>query len=270
MVEATSIFSEDYRVFKIPETQFSTFYPNSCSSGHLLKTIYQDETGMLLHIKLSHKAKTDSWGKESLNEIICCRLGLQLGLPVLQYDPCWVDLMNGGEKNFGCYSKSYLAEGDIPLTAIDICESEFGDYQTSASSLRKLGYSDLVDMFNVWDYLIGSTDRHASNIEFIMHRDGSITPAPIFDNGQSLLTTYAAHSKAWDVEQITNNFLTYQKTTNTFTSILEPVKMNPLHLLDWSLIAQGIKEMLSESEWNLIKAFIEHNYYALQERGLIR
>lgn len=269
MTDKTSVFSNDFVTFKVPETRFSAFYPNSCSSGCLLKTEYHDSSDKTLYIKLSHKSKGASWGRESLNEIICYRLGVQLGFPVLQYEPCWVDLMNKEPLCFGCYSKSYLAEGDTPLTSVDLCESSFGAYQTSTSSLRKLGYSELVDMFIVWDYLIGNTDRHAANIEFLLHDDGSITPAPIFDNGKSLLDTFALYPKAWDLEHITNNFLTFQKTTNTFTSVNSCIKVNPLTAVNWGFIRQGIESVLSVGEWDLVESFIAHNYRILWEKGLI-
>lgn len=265
----TNISSGGFRIFKVPETRFAATYPNSCSSGCLLKTEYQDESNKVCYIKLSHKLEGSVWGRESLNEIICYRLGIQLGFPVLQYEPCWIDLMNGKPPCFGCYSESYLASKDIALTALELCELNLGAYQTSATSLRKLGFSDLVDMLIAWDYLIGNTDRHAANIEFLLHDDGTLDPAPIFDNGKSLLDTFALYPKAWDLEHTTNNFLTFQKTTNTFTEVNSCVKVCPIATVDWGLIRQGIEDMLTGGEWHLVESFIIHNYKMLKERGVI-
>lgn len=39
----------------------------------------------------------------------------------------------------------------------------------------------------LFDAIIGNTDRHLNNWEYILNLDGSIIQAPLFDNGASLL-----------------------------------------------------------------------------------
>lgn len=269
MTGHTGFFSNNYRSFKIPETRFAATYPNSCSKGCLLKTEIVDETGTRLFIKLPRRSSRGVWGKESLNKIICCRLGAQLGLPMLPYWPCVVDFMDGDVPHFGCYSTSYVTSEELAITAIDYCESEFGAYSTSGESLRKLGYADLVDTLIVWDYLVGETDRHANNIEFILKPDGSVKPAPIFDNGMSLLSAYGAYPKAWNIAQTTNNFLTFNKNTKTFTTVQSAFKLPPLADVDWQAIKGDITDKLSIPEWDMIAEFVEHNYNTLKEQGVI-
>ncbi len=268
MAELSSIFSR-FRTFRIPEIRFISAYPNSCSSGCLLKTDFIDEHNIHYYVKLPHRAKNNSWGMESLNEVICSRLGEQLDLPVLHYEPCMIDLMNGEPLCFGCYSESYAEKGVIALDSMELCESEFGPHSTDADNLRKLGYSSLVDTIILWDFLIGGTDRHARNIEFLSYPDGSIRPAPIFDNGKSLLTTYGAYPKSWDLEQYTNNFLTCGYKSNTFKTVQSVVHLSPLVDVDWDSIKKNIENELSVNQWSLIVDFINHNYTILLSKGLI-
>lgn len=265
----TNFFSSNYKIFKIPEAQFTTFYPNSCSSGCLLKTKYLNDNNEVLYIKLSHKAKNNMWRRESLFEVICYRIGKALGLPVLEYIPCLIDLLNGSPPEFGCYSMSYIKKGDISLTARNICEANFGLYSTTGNNLRKLGYSDFIDKLIAWDYIIGNCDRHENNIEFICHLDGSVDPAPIFDNGKSLLETYAAYPGAYKIDQISNNFLTYQHLFRTFSEIKAPVKLNSFSSICWENVKKDIADNLTEEEWSYIKVFVERNYTTLAEKGLI-
>lgn len=268
MAEFSSIFSR-FKLFRIPEIQFMQTYPNSCSSGCLLKTDFTDEHDIHYYVKLSHKAKNNSWGMESLNEVICSRLGEQLGLPILHYEPCMIDLMNGEPPCLGCYTESYVEEGTIALDSIELCESEFGSYSANGNNLRRLGFTDIVDILIFWDFLIGNIDRHARNIEFLLYSDGSLKPAPIFDNGKSLLATYGVTPKSWDLEQYTNNFLTYGYKSNTFEEIQSPVRVAPLADVDWVKIKQDIESELTTEQWRLISNFIEHNYHILLSRGLI-
>lgn len=266
----TSIFSSQFRVFQIQETRFNRMYPNSCSSGCLLKTaIIDEETGKLLYVKMSHLKADNKLGFESLNEVICSRLGKQLGFSVAQYEPCLINFMDGTQPTVGCYSESFIPNKAISVSAIDLCSTYFGEYSTSNTALRKVGFSDFVDTIIAWDYLIGNTDRHANNIEFIVFANGDIIPAPIFDNGVSLLSSYGAYPKAWNLDQITNNFLTFGRCSSTFTEIKHTVKAAPLVAVDWTCIKAGIEHLLTEDEWVLIRSFVEHNYNRLVEEGCL-
>lgn len=267
MSEYTNFFSS-LRRFTIPESRFSTVFPDSCSSGCLMKTNFIDEdTNKHIYLKLSHRAKNKVWGKESIFEVVCSRLGKQLGLPVLSYYPCLVDLQNGEPCSFGCYSYDY-SSGEFVENAQELCNRCFGLYSTSLKHLQELGFEEQLNQIMVFDYLVGNTDRHMRNIEF-RRADEEIQMVPIFDNGKSLLETFAAYPFAWDQDQMTNNFLTNGHTLRTFECVTKPVNLYTVESLKWSDVFSQLEDYLTVEEQQMIVDFVSHQYNVLMQKGLI-
>ncbi|MCM1084291.1 MAG: hypothetical protein NC309_13030 [Ruminococcus sp.] len=53
------------------------------------------------------------------------------------------------------------------------------------------------------DFLSLNTDRHFNNLGFIVHKDGTVTDAPIFDNGQGLLNGNVSINKYLSIAENT-------------------------------------------------------------------
>lgn len=261
--EAFSLLRPAIRLFHIPEQRFTRNYDNSCSTGCLLKTDFTEDNKHI-YLKLSHKGSY-TYGKESLCEVIASRIGQQLAFNVLPYYPCLVDLENGSGPFLGCYSYDYANNYEI-YTAIDICESHTGPYSTGLKQLQSIGFGNEMNDIIIFDYLIGNTDRHARNIEFL--GGARLKAAPIFDNGKSLLVTFAMYPLTWDTDQITNNFLTHNHTFNTF-KFATPKRLPAITCIDWITIFTDIKDYITESEQESIISYITHNYKELQKRGII-
>lgn len=176
-----------------------------------------------------------------------------------------MDLENGFGPFLGCYSYDYTNNYEI-FTAIDICESHTGPYSTGLKQLQSIGFSNEMNDIIIFDYLIGNTDRHARNIEFL--GGASLKAAPIFDNGKSLLVTFAMYPLTWGTDQVTNNFLTHNHTFNTF-KFATPKRLPPITCIDWTTIFTDIKAYITKSEQDSIISYITHNYKELQKRGII-
>lgn len=262
----TNYFSS-VEIFHIPQTAFSSNQPDSCTSGTLLKTDFYAEDGRHIYLKLPHHEKDNSWGMESIQEIVCSNLGKALGLDILEYYPCLVDLMNNESAHFGCYSLDYR-HGAEAYSAKTICTALAGKYSTSLQTLQELGFAEYADKIMVFDFLIGNADRHANNIEFLM-QDDTLLPATIFDNGKSLLETFAPYPKMWDKDQLTNNFLTDGHTERTFQCVSAPVCLSSLSSIHWEEIFSEVNDFISPEEKRMIIDFVSHQYTTLQERGLI-
>lgn len=63
---------------------------------------------------------------------------------------------------------------------------------------------DLTDYFRkvfTLDYIVLNEDRHFHNLGIIMNEDGSYKPAPIFDNGKSLLNCNPSVNRNFPIEE---------------------------------------------------------------------
>ena len=253
--------------FSVPASKI-VYHTNSLSHGSTghANLIYG---GTPCFIKFKLDEVTEQWDRVALCEVIASRLGKYLGLNMVTYELCLVDLMNGCHPVVGCISECYC-DSDTIYTAQSLCDSELGLYHTTVSSLRDLGFSKDVDKLIAFDYIIGNKDRHPANIEFIALDVDEIFMSPIFDSGTSLLKTYAPYEATWGIDQITNNFLTHYHSANTFKSILAPVDLQPLADLNWERdIFYELEEYISLEEKHMITSFVTFRYNELLKRGLI-
>lgn len=254
--------------FSIPASQI-VYHTNSLShgsTGHAHLTLRNRH----YFIKFKLDEITQQWDRVALCEVVASRIGRCLGLNTVAYELCLVDLMNGQPPVVGCVSEYYSGDSDTIYTAQSLCNSEFGLYHITASSLRALGFSDDLDKLIAFDYVIGNKDRHPNNIEFTAFDINEIFMSPIFDSGTSLLKTYAPYEATWGVDQITNNFLTRYHSNLTFESILQPVEFTPLADINWEQdVFYGLDEYITPEEKRMITSFVEFRYNELLKRGLI-
>ena len=105
-----------------------------------------------------------------------------------------------------CYSHSFLKEGEtfIPLySAMKSVNPRWSDYTDFEGKLKYidsvykgvLGYSCKRWLLRVLtlDVMFRNTDRHLSNLGFIVDRQGNLRLAPIFDNGLALGVSEGAY-----------------------------------------------------------------------------
>jgi len=166
------------------------------SSSGTAGTYLKARTGTgrrMTYYKLSRYNGISIDGHECVNEIIASRLMRLLGIPHLEYrlirgrvliddteHETWLNASRNfrktGERKLGlgAFWELYRQEGEQPY---EFC--------------CRMGWTDQIHQMMVVDYLLANRDRHSSNVEVLVARDGSRRLAPIFDTGFSLLAPYA-------------------------------------------------------------------------------
>ncbi len=146
--------------------------------------------------------KKDSNGSEGLVEYLVSRLLQFSDLDASEYICYEQGTING---RLGCRSRSFLAPGDEFVTFYRLYYNEYGKNLASVigelDTLEKrisyvieyirescgLDVTDYLRKVLTLDMLVLNEDRHFNNLGVIF-RDEQFVPAPIFDNGVSLLT----------------------------------------------------------------------------------
>ena len=178
------------------------FELSSTSKGNQIKW-YRDNTFY----------KADSMGYESISEALVSELehyieGWEEGKTFIDY---WLCLIKEGDREYkGCYSKSFLKEGESVISLSRVLESYFPTNNDLDKFFKKYQGKDLkesiikicsislnlqCDIIEQYfsntiklDSIVLNEDRHLNNISFIRHKDGNYSISPIFDNGLSLLS----------------------------------------------------------------------------------
>lgn len=147
-------------------------------------------------------------GYESIAEFVAYIFSKHTSIKSIRYTLCRIE--EGKDRYFGCYSKNFLRHGESLITVHKILKKYLGVsginilyynrsdkildiVVRSCSRYTMLSEDKIYNYFSdicKFDAIILNEDRHLNNIAFIF--DGSTyRTAPIFDNGDSLLSGYA-------------------------------------------------------------------------------
>lgn len=162
---------------------------HSNSKGNLLKSSYEFN-GVTHFIKTGRLQVRDfpqKWGIEPIVEVICYELGKATGLDMAKQS---LDVFSGErlKKHFTtlvCDSPDFRdGKALVYLQSLYIENDENLEFDKLC---RNTGCGD--DLINLlaFDLIIMNEDRHNSNIGFLQKDDGTLSLAPIYDNGYSLL-----------------------------------------------------------------------------------
>ena len=163
---------------------------SSGTAGSFLKS-YDDSGEKKLYYKLSdYDPQTGVVGHECVNEIIAGRLMELLGIPHLEYSLLNAIILIDGkeESTFLCRSADFKEKTQKKITLEEFYASECVGRETPFDFCIRMGWENMIFGMLVTDYLIINRDRHGANIEILIDRkEKSIRPAPLFDQGLSLL-----------------------------------------------------------------------------------
>jgi len=170
--------------------EWSATRHSSGTAGSFLKA-YEKKNGEKIYYKLSQTDfEKGIVGHECINELVADRLMTELQIPHLSYDlvHARVIVREQEYETYLCRSKDFKKKGESK-TALDVFyDMEHLPKERPIDFCDRMGFSDFVDDMLTIDYLIVNRDRHGANIEIIKNsRDRKLYPAPIFDNGLSLL-----------------------------------------------------------------------------------
>lgn len=149
--------------------------------------------------------KGDNLGYEGLAEYICSRLLHHSNVNHVKYDLCRFKI---GEKvNVGCVSKSYLLPGETEISLYKLLLNEKGirldryfEERTPVKDIIEFVVETVVELTGITDFgkkltkilefdaLVRNGDRHYRNIMFKITDNRGYVLAPLFDNGDALLS----------------------------------------------------------------------------------
>ena len=150
------------------------------TTGTRDKGVYISPTHQTFYFKTSIKQNRKDYPYEFWSEIAASRLGLLLGLPVLDYH-----IASCGDK-IGCISpnmidirKEELIEGVNLILQFepnfrDICKTNhhFWKIETALKSVNLIEYRRIAVEMIMFDCIIGNTDRHSENWALIRNKEG--------------------------------------------------------------------------------------------------
>lgn len=150
------------------------------TTGTRDKGVYIAPTRQTFYFKTSIKQNRKDYPFEFWSEIAASRLGILLGLPVLEYH-----IASCGDK-IGCISpnmidirKEELIEGVNLILQFepnfrDVCKTNhhFEKIETALKSVNLIEYRRIAVEMIMFDCIIGNTDRHSENWALIRNKDG--------------------------------------------------------------------------------------------------
>lgn len=167
------------------------------------------------YYKNNYWYKEDNSGNEGIVEFLVSKFLTFTDLCADEYILYEKGFING---RAGCRSKNFLKDGENLLTFYRLYLSEFGDnlaevlahlptmeerieYTTkSMKTLTGLDITEYLRKILTLDMITLNEDRHLNNLAFIL-RGNVFYPAPIFDNGKSLLTANISVNWHFPVEE---------------------------------------------------------------------
>lgn len=240
-LELVAFSGKDFKVNGI------TLSPEYTTNGMLKKCWYRENNKIYLY-KGSTKQYANG-GKEAFSEYYLTQIAKILNIDYVDYD---LKLFNN-EIVSSCEIFTNQTYGYIPIHYFLTAEELKKDKKDLLNAIAKIyGKEKLKDML-LFDALIYNSDRHLGNFGMLINNDTLeiIKPAPIFDNGCSMLN-YLIESELDNIENILDykySFFGYQFNSLFF------LNMDKKYLKNF--------KKLSEFE------FIRHPKFNLDEKWLV-
>lgn len=205
--------------------------------------------------------KADNKGYESISEALVSEfLQYVKGIDFVDYSLCVIH--EGNLDYTGCYSKNVNTDDSRLVSFYRLLQAYIQDLD---ESLRNLDYIDkywfvceelseitgldiesYLSTVLTLDYIIFNTDRHLNNIFIQVNLDGSFNPAPILDNGASLMSDLSRFPMS----------LTYKQCVDRFST--KPFSANPDEQL--SLCNSCLKVDLDAFLFNIENKYVDFKY----------
>ena len=189
------------------------------TTGGMLRKSWNFSSTNGIHL---YKAGTSGFanaGNEPYSEFYASQIAGRMGLNAIHYDLArWHGILSSKCKLFTDIDTSYIPIGRIVRTGgIDAC-LEY--YKTLGDNF----YQELASML-VFDAVILNEDRHFGNFGVLRdnHTGEIIAPAPIFDNGISLLCYGTKNDLVGDLEKYVASRTTPYGAENNFIPLAKKV-----------------------------------------------
>ena len=157
--------------------------------GCFLKA-YREELGVRIYYKISnYDSYRGVFGHECVNELIVSRLLSVLEIEHLEYQLIHARILVDGKETETYITRSVnFRRDDERKMAFDVFYDLNREEKESPLDFAvRMGWEKYVYQMIVVDYLICNRDRHGANIEILVDPQDRARPAPLFDQGLSLL-----------------------------------------------------------------------------------
>ena len=227
-----------------PSTTQGSF-PKAISGAGKSKTFY----------KLSnYDSYRGVFGHECVNELLASRLLGALGFPHVDYRLIHALVRIDGKEieTWMSASKSFRPEGTQTIHLDTFYDLYHHDGESPLDFCTRMGWETYVQQVMLTDYLIINRDRHGANLEIIKWKDGHYFPAPIFDNGLSLVWScfddedeIAAFDPLFN--KPVNNYLGSRFLTDNLQFIPKGLARNPFELITRERLFAGLNEVVNDT-----------------------
>lgn len=180
------------RVQDLTSLSWSERASSSGTAGTYLKA--RTGTGSrALYYKLSRFNGLEVDGYECVYELVASRLMEVLGIEHVAYRLVHARVVIDGVEHVTWVntSRSFRLPGERKLALGAFFELYRIDDETPYELCRRFGWEDDIRRTMLVDFLVANRDRHSSNIEVLVARDGTRRLSPVFDTGFSLLAPLA-------------------------------------------------------------------------------
>lgn len=233
--------------------------------GCFLKAFEENE-GVKYYYKLSnYDSYRGVFGHENINELIISRFLTILGVEHLGYQLIHALVLINGKTIETYITKSVnFRKKEERKIAFDVYYdlNKQKNEEPLAFAIR-MGWEMYFYRMMVIDYLICNRDRHGANIEILVDQNEKARPAPIFDNGCSLLFSCYGNLKSiekFDVmeDRAVNNFIGSRSLEYNLQLIPKRKKLFKGYLKesDKDVLLEGVESILpfqhTEKIWNML------------------
>lgn len=222
----------------------------------------ETEEGRYYYKLSNYDSYRSVFGYECINELIVSRLMSVLQIPHLEYQLIHaLVLLNGKEtETYITRSANFRKQSERKI-AFDV----FYDLNKEADESPidfacRYGWGTYIYQMIAIDYLICNRDRHGANIEILVNQRGNARPAPLFDNGLSLLFSCYDDQKSienFDIlkDRPVNNFIGSKSLEYNLQLIPnQEILKGRLKKTDKENILAGLEEILPH--WHIEKIWI--------------
>lgn len=231
--------------------------------------------GKKYYYKCSNFYQNDNtFGDESVYEVICSRLFSKLGFDCVKYTLVLARVKIQGMifTTYVCKSEDFSVGYESRITMENLHLLYRG--LTVDNLITKLGIQSSVKRMLLADFITLQRDRHGGNIE-LLYKNGKYYLSPLFDNGLGLLapypSSYNTNIKDFDVlsDYPVNNYIGQRSLYQNLRYIDKPIRVNRLSKRDRGSLFYNLSGVLPESYLDKIWELITYRYMFLRKRGFI-
>lgn len=228
------------------------------SKGCLSKDWYMIE-GKKCLVKGNKKTVTSAL-YEPYAEVIAYKVASALGMDAVPY---WLDeaknypqINTYGIGHVSVCENIKLRDNEQLVSFYKLMDLMGQKYEDPLRAYAQLGisYRPLYQML-VFDALIGNTDRHLNNWEYIVS-PGGIRPAPILDNGESLMATIGDDDIEHCGDMYPDKSKSFESTHNEMISLLKERKVENLFDVEYDDVLEVFYKEMEE-----IRGFVGEKRY---------